>query len=37
MGFYIRPLKGKKSLPNWKVQFISYKEGKVMFLSEISF
>lgn len=28
MGFYVRPMPKKKSSPNWKVQFIAYKEGK---------
>ena len=28
MGFYVRPMPKKKTSPSWKVQFISYREGK---------
>ncbi len=26
MGYYVRALKNKQSLPNWKIQFLSYKK-----------
>jgi hypothetical protein len=28
MGYYIRKLNKKKSLPHWKIQFVSYKNHR---------
>ena len=29
MGYYIKSLSWKKSSPNWKVQFVSYKKSDI--------
>lgn len=29
MGYYVKPLPWKKSVPNWKIQFVSYKKKHV--------